>query len=136
MLGQFMPIARGTFVWAQTGSANSDIFYSIADTGSILGSATESAVDGVIINFPIKIRRITAAITTSSKNVDATLALRDDGTDVHRFTITAASTDDKDSGALDVSVASGSKLTWNRDTSASASGTLAFAMMAEYEVIA
>lgn len=132
---QGIPRARSVFVWNQTGSANSNTFYSVADASSSVGSTTESAVDGVILNFNIMITRFTVAVTTNSKSNDATIAIRDDGADVSRLTISAGSTSDKDSGALSVIVAAGSKLTWNRDTSASASGTLAFAAMVEYVVL-
>lgn len=96
--------------------------------GSFLAAnATESLVQATI-PFTIKIKRVLAKCAVHSATSNAmTIALRDDGADVGtQLSIANNSTTEADSGAVDITIASGSKVNW-RITTAGTITTLTFA---------
>lgn len=89
--------------------------------------STESLVQATI-PYTIRIRRVLAKCAVHSATSNAmTIALRDDSADVGtQLSIANNSTTEADSGAVDVTIASGSKVNW-RITTAGTITTLTFA---------
>jgi len=73
---------------------------------------TESYVDN-IVNTALTCTRSNCNVFANSKGSNQTYAFRDDGADVGALTITASTTGEFDSGAISVSIASGSKLNYS-----------------------
>jgi len=73
---------------------------------------TESYVDNTV-NTALTCTRSNCNVFANSKASNQTYAFRDDGSDVGALTITASTTVDIDSGAISVSIASGSKLNYS-----------------------
>ena len=87
-------------------------------------TAASDTLAQLTIDFAFTITRLRNRVRANSKNADSVIAFRDDGSSVASVTIGAAATGEFDSGALTVSVASGSLVNWLIDTTASASGSL------------
>jgi len=73
---------------------------------------TESYVDNTV-NTALTCTRSNCNVFANSKASNQTYAFRDDGADVGALTITASTTGEFDSGAISVSIASGSKLNYS-----------------------
>jgi hypothetical protein len=90
--------------------------------GINLRTGTEATTQ---MTFPYNIilKRLQAKFSTNGLNGATTVAFRDDGATATSISVGAGVTTEIDSGAISVTVASGSKINWNLDTSTSSSGT-------------
>ena len=86
-------------------------------------STTESQVQAPI-HFAWQLNRVFVNVLINDKNADSLIGIRDDGSTAGSVTITASTTGEFDSGALEVDVASGSDVNWIVDTNSSSSGEL------------
>ncbi len=87
------------------------------------------------LNFTFEPKLLTVNVVANSLNGNCIVSFRDDGADVTNATVTVASTDTtpgtkKTSAAITATVATGSLICWQVDSTAAASGsaTLAFAI--------
>lgn len=90
-------------------------FYPI---GMNLRTGTEATTQ-MTVPYNIILKRLIAKFSVNALTGTTTIAFRDDGATATSITITAGSTTEVDSGAISVTVASGSKINWNIDTSTS-----------------
>ena len=104
-------------------SNNSAMYCSIADQN---GSATEADVQ-LTLPFAIRLIKIEVLITVNTKSENIVFSFRDDAASVASLTITKNNGAERVTGSdIDVIVAAGSLIDVLRDTSASASGDLAY----------
>ena len=90
-------------------------FYPI---GMNLRTGTEATTQ-MTVPYNIILKRLIAKFATNALTGTTTIAFRDDGATATSITIGAGVTTEQDSGAISVTVASGSKINWNIDTSTS-----------------
>ena len=128
-------IGRGVFHAGQSAtSANSVAYIPIGDMAATYSNGTEGVTD-YPVQFNCYITRVQALIPANTKGGDVVLAFRAGGASVGALTVTAGATTDKDSGAISVYVAAGTKINFMRDSSAGASGSISFNIFAEYVVV-
>jgi len=96
--------------------------------GASVGQSTESVVQ-YIITDAFTLVRFGIGIQINTKNGATVCAFRDDGADSTDLTIAASTTGFFDSGVLSIAIAAGSGCNFDRDTTASSSGTLTISMM-------
>lgn len=107
--------------WTQTGFSTNDIFFCPFNTSSFF--STTEALRNVEIFIDYNVTRVTARVITNTKNGATIVGHRDDGVNAGTLSIPASTTGALDSGALSVSIASGSLVSGIMDTSASSGGT-------------
>ena len=93
-----------------------------------MGSTTENENE-FTMNTAFTIIRNQANFETNTMNAAVTLSFRDDSSSLATLTITAATTGQFDSGAVDLDIAAGSDCCFNRDASGTSSGTHTFINM-------
>ena len=93
-----------------------------------MGSTTENENE-FTMNTTFTIIRNQANFPTNTMNAAVTLSFRDDSSSLATLTITAATTGQFDSGAVDLDIAAGSDCCFNRDASGTSSGTHTFINM-------
>lgn len=90
-------------------------YYPIANN---VRQATEANVQ-MTIPYNLIIKRLMAKFNTNALTAATPIAFRDDGATATSISIPAGSTAEVDSGAISITVASGSKINWMVDTSGS-----------------
>ena len=100
--------------------------------GAAAASSTSEAILAVI-DVAFEIQRHRVAVGGNGKDAATTFHVRDDTSSVTTVSVAAATTGAFDSGALTVSVASGSQVGFACDTTGSTTGTIAFAEIATCE---
>lgn len=121
-------LLRGTTIATGTNSVQ---YFNLDCT---IVNATETIVD-LILDYAITVKRFRIMSHANAKTANTIVALRDDAADVGAITIATGVTGELDSGALSTVIASGSKINWKIDTSASASGAITIWGWVEYEVL-
>lgn len=93
--------------------------------GNIFQNRTTEANVQCTFPFAIRLRRLIAKCSVNGNSANMTIGLRDDAATATSVTITSSSTNEFDSGAIDVTIAAGSKVNWILTTSGTVSFTLA-----------
>lgn len=116
-------------------TANGNNFISIAGAGAdIAGTEANSTIT---VLTPFMIKRVMGRTYINSKNAASTIEMRVNSAGVSgaAFTANAGATGNFDSGEINVIVPAGSTVDWRCDTSASASGNIAFRISAECQTL-
>jgi len=121
------------FLGSQMTSAtsNSDRFYAVNSNVQTLSQGSGAAAANDITGSLLVIRH-RLNVSSNDKNASTIMAMIDDTVRIATLTVTATTTGLIDSGALTVTVASGSAISLERDASASASGSIEYQGMVEY----
>jgi len=111
-------------------STNAAFFYTWNGLFDAVSGTTESVIESAIIDAYI-IKQVTAIAQVNTKNVASVIGARDDGVTVASVSVTASTTGVFEGGEVTVTVAAGSDHCGTVDTSASASGNLAWIISVE-----
>ncbi|MAE81701.1 MAG: hypothetical protein CMB80_03110 [Flammeovirgaceae bacterium] len=103
-------------------SNNRDDFFGLFHSISWANSTTEGDVVSTL-NNGFSIIRHQATFFSNTKNGDTVISFRDDGASSNSLTIGASTSGEFNSGAISVAVADDSECCWERDATASSSGT-------------
>ena len=121
------------FQMTQGGTSSTTYAVRYSSPGSLLLTGTEATVQQTCPNR-VRVTRIITKMSSNSVTGNTTISLRDDGADVtgSLFTIAAADTTEKDSGALNAVIEANSKINFKIDATASTSGNWLFAYFIVY----
>lgn len=103
-------------------SNNADMFFGLFYSGTWANSTTEGDVDSTL-NTGFTIIRHQAMVFSNTKNGATVLSFRDDAASSDSLTVGAGTSGEFNSGVISVTVADDSKCCWNRNATASSSGT-------------